>query len=152
SRVELAKTIDNMKNAESSTESLSVATDAFGGEGAQRLTTAVQNGSLSLDDLGDSLNDADGAIAATSDETQSFAEKWKTFKNDIMTQIEPAATALFDKISDGMGWIQENAIPTIKTMAEWLGKNSDWLIPLAGGIGAVVAAIKIWTVVTRIQS
>lgn len=151
SQEELGRTIEAMKNAESSTEALAIATDAFGAEGAQRLTTAVRSGSLALGDLTGALEGSDGAVAAASEQATGFAEEWQMFRNEIMNYVEPAATRLFGVISDGMKWIRNVGIPAIKEMGQWIQKNSDWLVPLAAGIGGVVAAINAWILVQKIR-
>lgn len=110
---ELAGTIDQMKNAETSTEALSIAAETFGAEGAQRLTTAVRNGSFSLEDLQGALEGTDGAIAANAKATNSLAEQWQIFKNRIMAVLEPVGTAVFDTVNNLIG-------PALDKFAGWL--------------------------------
>lgn len=172
SQEELNKTVEAMKNATTNSEALAIATEAFGAEGAQRLTTAVRSGALSLDDLTGALADSEGAIAQSSEETQSFAEKWQMFKNDILARIEPAATALFDAVAAGMGWIMDKGVPAVESFVSewrdrleptfkrvgnfitgtlipgfrdftgWLKDNAEWLKPIAVGIGTMIALWK----------
>lgn len=40
----------------------------------------------------------------------------------------------------------DTLIPAIQGLADWLGQNSDVLIPLAGFVLALVGAIKLWTI------
>lgn len=124
SKEEMARVSEAMKNAETDAEALNIATEAFGAQGAQRLTTAIRGGVLELDDLTGAFSDADGAIAASADETRSFEESWQVFKNTLKVLVEPAASVLFDLISQGMQWINDNAIPWIDRMTEaW--ENSE---------------------------
>jgi len=105
---------------------------------------------------------------------KSFADQAKDSTSGIATGMQNAQTAItrgIAKIIDAVG--QKNvsesianigkafekalgmiatAIPptlnVIKGLVDFVVKNQDWLAPIAVGIGAIVAALKIWQVVT----
>src|SRR5699024_1596902 len=95
SKVELQKVVDQMQNAETETEALAIATEHFGAEGAQRLTTAIRQGMIpSLTDLGKPLQDTEGLVGKTSDETKSFGDRLIELKNKAQVALEPLGQML----------------------------------------------------------
>src|SRR5690625_142544 len=126
---------------------IDLASQLFGTRNASQFIGALESGALAMDDLGSVAGMTEDTILGAGQETMDFAEHWQLFKNEIMTELAPAAEWLFDKISDGMSWIKDNAIPVVKDLAHWLGENSGWLTPLAATIGGIIAAIKIWSMV-----
>lgn len=140
---ELGSTVDQIANAESSTKALAIATDVFGAEGAQRMTTAIRNGSFALGDLDGALEGSAGLIKSTGEEQMSFSERWQQTMNTAMVAIEPLATAVFAALSDGL----EAAMPTLQALGEWVGANIGTIGVIAGVIGGtLVAAFVAWTV------
>lgn len=66
----------------------------------------------------------------------------------MLTKLTQWFTAqAIPKIKDLVGWIVGSLVPALASFGEWVGKNTDWLIPLVGTIGALVAGIKVWMVV-----
>lgn len=100
---ELGKTVDAIGDAETGTEALALATDVFGAEGAQRMTTAIRNGSFALEDLDGALQGADGAIAETGEATRTFGDEWGIFKNKSLDAIEPLGSAVSGALTDALG-------------------------------------------------
>ena len=97
----LAQTVEAMKNATKRGEALNIATEAFGAEGAARLTAAVRSGKLALDDLTVGLSDNEGAVQRASDATKTYAQKFDELKNKVMLLLEPLGVQLlgiFDKM------------------------------------------------------
>lgn len=121
SKEELQNVVEEIKNTEDAQEALALASDVFGAQGAQRLTTAIRNGTLELEDLTGALEDSEGAIGSASEETMSFGEHWELFKNNILVELEPLARSLFDTISDGMSFVTNTILPEF--MAGWNGED-----------------------------
>ena len=46
-------------------------------------------------------------------------------------------------------YITGTLVPGLVSFGGWLVKNRDWLIPVAAGIGAIIAAVKVWTAVSK---
>ena len=110
-RGSMSDTIEEIRTAETTTQALSIATAAFGAEGAQRMTNAIRQSGLSLENLTAGLESADGGIAALASETRTMSERLEILKNNVTDQI-----AAFGR---------------------WLGPVKD----IAGGMGAALAAI-----------
>lgn len=141
-QAELGRTVSAIAEAETSTEALAIATDIFGAEGAQRMTTAIRNGSFALDDLDGALAGSAGLIKETGEEQMSFSERWKQTMNTAMTAIEPLATSIFTALSEGL----EAAMPTLQALGEWVSENTTTIGIIAGVIGVtLVAAMVAWT-------
>lgn len=126
----LGETIDAMRNAETAQESLAIATDIFGAEGAQRMTTAVRNGSFALDDLGTGLAEAAGAVDAADEQNRTLAESFQLLQNNAMLAIEPLASEIWDTFGG-----------TVERIAQFVADNAGAFAILAGVIAAIVGII-----------
>src|SRR5699024_8189574 len=99
---------------------IDLAGEVFGTRNATQFIGAIKDGTLAMDDLASVAGMTDDTILGAGQETMHFAEKWQIFKNDILTKIEPAATRLFDAISDGMSWVMDTGVPAVQDfVAEW---------------------------------
>ena len=83
-RGSLASVISRMKEATDDARALSIATEAFGAEGAQRMTTAVRAGAFEIDELVKSLGSADGAIVQMAKETRTNTQRIKIFQRRLL--------------------------------------------------------------------
>ena len=107
-REELEKQVEAIKNAKSNTEALTIATGTFGAEGAQRMTTAIRNGTFELESLGEGLEDVDGLIAETAKETLTLSDKFGLLKTKMTEALAPFegvgyALSLMGPILMGLG-------------------------------------------------
>ncbi len=104
--------IEEIKGAESASEALNIATEAFGAEGAQRMSVAVRTGALDIGGLTASMAEQRDSILATADATATWQEKLKILRNRVLVKLEPVLTKLVEAVGD---------------LAEWLGDK----IPVA---------------------
>lgn len=140
---ELGNVIDEMKNAETETEALALATEVFGAQGAQRMVDAVRNGAIpALDDLGSGFDEASGVISDTTEDTRTIGEEFQILKNKAMVALEPLGRILID--------LAKQAIPPliegVTRVAEWfqnLSPHAQKLIVLVGGIAAAIGPLLI---------
>src|SRR5690554_3007068 len=137
SQEELQKVIESMREAETETEALAIATETFGAEGAQRLTTAVRNGAFAIDDLGEVMENSQGIIEQTAEETLTFGEKLANLKNQTMIGLEPLGEILIEMAEQ---WLPP-IIDLVTRMAEWFQNLSPQMQKAAVIAGIVVAAI-----------
>jgi len=76
---------------------------------------------------------------------------------EVMERIGVQARAAFDvfksdvlpRLKDLGKFLVGTVIPAVARFTGWLIRNRDVLIPLAAGIGAIVAAVKVWMAVTK---
>jgi hypothetical protein len=73
----LASTVDQIRTASSETRALTIATEAFGAEGAQRMTTAIRQGAFALENL-------DDLQVLRNRATQSFAPFGRVLKQALL--------------------------------------------------------------------
>lgn len=88
-RLELEKTINLISKVKTNMEALTIATDAFGAEGAQRLVTSVRNGTFVLEELDVGLDNTKGLIMETAKETLTFSDRFAMLTNRAIELLAP---------------------------------------------------------------
>lgn len=148
----LTDTVGKIESAETAQEALALATDTFGAEGAQRLTTAIRNGSFELQDFQTALGDTEGSIERTAAENRTLEESFQLLGNEAMVALEPLATELFDALIPAV----ESAGEALTDMIDWVSENEELVKGLvvvvgglAGGLLAARAAVVTFTVAQR---
>ena len=149
---------------------IDMAGKVFGTRGASQFIGAIESGALAMSDLDAMAAGAGDTILGAGADTMDFAEKWQMFKNDVLVQLEPVATRVFNAMGTAMDWIKTTALPVIKDiggeikdrlqpafeaaggfitgtlvpgfrdLVDWVKQNQEWLIPLAAAVGAMVLA------------
>ena len=148
-KVELEATIGAILNAKSHTEALTIATATFGAEGAQRMTTAVRNGTFELSSLGKMLEGTEGIIMKTSEATLQFGDKWAILKNKVMGAIAPIGDVItnvlgnaIERLSGVFDTLQKVAGPVLDLIFIKFKILQAFLSGLAGPIIAALAPLK----------
>ena len=150
SRVELSKVVDQIGTTEDAQLALSIATEAFGAEGAQRMVTAIRTGQIpSLDDLGSALANATGTLDTAAEGSQTFGQNLLELKNSIAAAVPPEALQAFGSAAllfSTMGPLL--AAINLKTIALSVSQGgataAQWLLNAAmtaNPIGLAVAAV-----------
>ena len=88
-------------------EAQGLAIELFGGRAGEQLYTALTTGGDGVDSLRKKLEDGTGTINGAAAKTEDFGESWQRLKNILITELEPAATFVFDSISTGLEDIVE---------------------------------------------
>ena len=86
--------IEQMRGASTEAEALSIATEAFGAEGAQRMTTAVRNGAFAFEDLEVAMANSSGAIMENAEATRTNTERFKMLREEVGERVAGAFAAL----------------------------------------------------------
>lgn len=139
----LAETIDSIKNAETETDALAIATEVFGTKGAAEMTQAIREGRLSVDDLSVGLSNYAGVVETTFANTQDAPDQATIALNnlklagaDLGDTMLTAATPAIEKITE-----------VIKTASEWFQNLDDdqkkTIITIAGIVAAIGPALLI---------
>lgn len=92
--------------------------------------------------LGELNKEFGGAAAAAADPAQKAQVAWKNFQEEIGLKLLPVVTKLLD-------WFQK-ILPYVIKIADWIINFAQNNKVLVGFLLAVIAAIKIWTVVQAI--
>lgn len=135
----LFNVVGQMESAENWTQALAIATEAFGAEGAQRLVTAVRDGSFALEDMVGNLNNAKGAIADNTEATTTMVDRMKMLKDEAVERVGAAVLDLAEEVFPILLPALEEAINLIDLWVDAFGflkraydSKLGWLLP--GGI------------------
>lgn len=133
--------IENFTAAGNDVAALDMAGKIFGTRGAGQFVDAVKSGQLSVEDFAAATGASSDTILGVADETADFAEQWQLFKQMLAVELAPVAERVFGAIGDSMTWLKDNAIPALREMADWVGRNKDVLSALAIGLGSVATGL-----------
>ena len=136
--------VAQIASAETETEALALASDAFGTAGA-RMTSAIRNGNLELETFGGLMGDGTGLVVAQAAATETLSDKFAILKNDLMSRLGPAAVATMEAmmvaidavvvaveatvaaIQDFAGWFDQNLMPIIRPIINLLVRWFDYM-------------------------
>ena len=93
-RTALEEQIAAIQNATTDTEALNLATEAFGAEGAQRLSIAIRNGAFDLDEMVGSLENASGAVLQNAEDTRTATERFAMMRREVGEKLAGAFQSL----------------------------------------------------------
>ena len=117
--------VAQIASAETETEALALAADAFGTAGA-RMTSAIRNGNLELETFGGLMGDGTGLVDAQAAATETLSDKFAILKNDLMSRLGPAAVATMEAMMvaiDGVVIAVEATVAAIQEFAGWFDEN-----------------------------
>ena len=137
----LSEMEDSIKNASSSTEAITTATELFGSKSAAAIATAVRDGRLSFEELGTTMSDFEGNVNSTFENTLDGPDKFNQLIQDVKTEFATALDEFFTEyepeITEFTDSIINDVIPSLKDGLGWLLEN----IPLVSGVvGTLTAA------------
>lgn len=102
----LWESVDAIQNAASGTDALAIATEIFGAKAAGDMVDTIRAGKFGLDQLVDSMMNADGAILETAASTADWGEKWTVFKNKMTVALAPIG----EKMMGGLGKAMDSVV------------------------------------------
>lgn len=114
-KVALEEMVAAMGDAETTTDALNLATDAFGSEGAQRLTNAIRSGNFDLETYNGLLGEGAGLVGEQAAATETFGQKLSKFKNQVLVALAPAAEIVFEAVGNAIDDLQ----PYIDRFGVW---------------------------------
>lgn len=158
--------IEKFTAAGNDVEALNLAGKMFGTRGAGQFVDAVKSGQLAVDDFVSATGASSDTILGVAGETADFAEQWQLFKQMLAVELAPVAERVFGAVGDSMTWLKDNALPALREMADWVGRNKDVLTALAIAVGsmasgialartgllAFTAAQRVWNIVTLLST
>ena len=155
----LERVSEQIKSAGSASEANALAIELFGARAGPDMAAAIREGRFEIDELVGTLENSEGAIASTSEATESIGEKFTKFKNRMFVALEPVATLIFDKVgkafervapyiekfaADAAVWIEEVFIPAVQDMQPTLERVWEIIIEVARVITEVLGAAFTW--------
>ena len=129
--------IVSIREAETDTEALTIATETFGAEGAQRMTSAIRTGILpSLSELDSQYENTEGRTEAVYEATVTLGDRLAMLKDRALALVGPVGDA-----AAGLGSVATGAAlvgPQIVSAGAAIGTK---LLPLLSGPLGLVAVI-----------
>jgi len=145
----LQEMIDGIQNAETDSEGLALAVDAFGAGAGIRFKDAIDKGVFSLGDMLKAMEDSGGVLAELGETTLTMSDKFDIMKNrakDALVPIGKFATALgpiaimAPAIATGIAAMASSQL--VATAATWLQTAATAALNVAmGPIGLIILGI-----------
>lgn len=140
----MAEIEDKIKNASSSTDAITTATELFGSKAGAAIATAVRDGKLSFDELGTAMSDFEGNVESTFEDTEDAPDKFALAVQNIKTQLADVVDRLMKdyapQIEKAFDKVTNEIIPKIEDGVKWLIDNLPNIgAAIAGITGALIA-------------
>ncbi len=132
--------MDEIKDAPDILTATDIAADAFGAKVGGKVADDIRAGHFEVDEWVEALQDADGIVDNTADETETFGEKVKTAMNKATNAVAPFGDTLISSFESAL----EAALPVIDVvanMAEGFSNMDPALQTTIIAILAVIAAV-----------
>ncbi|MGP4074194.1 phage tail tape measure protein, partial [Piscibacillus sp. B03] len=138
SREELENIVETIVETEDKQKALSLATETFGAEGAQRLMTAIRNRAIpAFDELAEGAEGAKGSIETTAEETKTMGEEFAEIRNKAIRGLKPAGEILLTVARDHLPPLIEG----VTNLAEWFDEldtsTQKTILSTAGFVAAI---------------
>lgn len=134
---ELRDNVAAIKNANSETEALKIATNLFGKSGAAAMSQAIRENRLELGNLDGSLNDTAGTVDKTFEATISAPEKMKVALNGVKLESSELAALAMDMLAPALKKLT-NTIKTLTAKFNSLDESEKKTILKIAGIVAAI--------------
>lgn len=137
----LRRTVDEIKNAGSTSEANALALELFGARAGPDMAAAIREGRFEIGSLVDSLSSSTETIAGAVKETSTLSGKFGVLRNKVSLAIAPLASGFYNavnglagvvlpKLADGIGFVAGK----IEVLVGWIGQAKDAVV--AGFNGA----------------
>lgn len=133
----LAETESKIKNAKTSTEALTAASEIFGTKGASVMVDAIKKGTLNLSDLSKQAKDAGGSVKNTFEATEDPIDKMKTASNNAKIALADISSTIQGMLAPML----ESVVSKLRGVVEWFQQLSPQQKEMAVKIAAIAAAI-----------
>ena len=145
-----------IKNAGSSTEAMSKASELFGSKSAPAVVSAIRDGRLSFEELGSSMDDFSGNVESTFEETKDAPYELQLGIQNVKTKLGEVAGEIMEKykpqIEGFIDTIINKWIPNLERGVEWFINNLPLIEAAIVGITTALIAFKAASVITAIIS
>lgn len=142
---------DSIKNAGSSTEAITIATELFGAKAGASIANAVRDGNLSFAELGTAMTDFEGNVNQTFEDTLDAPDKLALAMQNVRIELAGMAGQLMEEfgpqIEEAFAYVEDTLIPTLKDAIEWAMNNLPEIASAIAGIGTAMAAMKVVSMV-----
>ena len=137
---------ESIKNAKTSTEAITTATELFGSKSGAAIAAAVRDGRLSFEELGTSMKDFEGSVNTTFENTLDGPDKFNQLIQDVKTEFAGALDEFFTEyepeITEFTDSIINEVIPDLKDGLGWLLRNIPLITGVVGALTTAFVAFK----------
>ncbi len=174
----IAQSLQNTYGRMSAPERIAALKKAFGTDAFRAAAILSEMGARGISKFTKATSDQKAASDLARVGTEGYAGALEQFKGSVETlqvqvgaKLLPALAALFrwlaqdgynaavrfgtwfaanilPTVRDFAGFVRSDVVPALRSLGGWIVRNQEWLVPLAAGIGAIIAALKVWRVVT----
>ncbi len=124
---------EEIKNAGSSGEANSKALELFGAKAGPDMAAAIREGRFEIDDLLGTITGGSDTLKNAATDTATWRGQWTKFTHYAENTLEPAATAVFGVINDGLsggitmvkGWVDAFKDGGIDGLFDQMGTDFD---------------------------
>ena len=112
---------EKIKNAGSEAQATAIANELFGARAGSTMAAAIRNGTLSIDELTQSLMENQETISGAAEDTYDFAETFQLLKQKAEVTLQPLANTIFNafsQIAPIIGNVFEEIGPIIEDVTE----------------------------------
>lgn len=116
---------DEIKNASTESEATGIAFELFGQRAGIDMARAIREGRFEIDDLVTAISTGSDTITQADQDTRDFSEAWDIFYNNVLLKLEPVATTVFEGIAGAMeraAPIAEDLVTKLEPVATALGQ------------------------------
>jgi TP901 family phage tail tape measure protein len=124
----------------------------FGSDAFRAAAILAREGSAGIDKYTKATSNLGAAQDLAKTATEGYAGAWEQFKGSIETAQIQIGTKLLPVLTTVFDYLSTHVVPTLGTFTDFLMRNQNVIVPLAAGIASVVAAVKIYTTVTKIAA
>lgn len=143
---------ESIRNAGSSTEAITIATELFGTKAGASIANAVRDGNLSFAELGTAMADFEGNVNQTFENTLDAPDKLALAMQGVRVELADMAGQLMEEfgpqIEQAFAYVKDELIPTLKDAITWAMNNLPEIASAIAGIGTAMAAMKVVSMVT----
>lgn len=133
----LKLTIDNIKNASSETEALSIAQEVFGTKGAAEMSKAIREGRIDIESLSTSMDEYGNVVSNTFEATQDPWDQATIAMNNLKLAGADLGTSLLSTLQPMI----TKVVDKVKEFTQWFKNLDDGTKQIIIKIGLLVAAI-----------
>ena len=149
----------SIKNAKTSTEAITIASELFGDKAGAAIAKAVRDGKLSFADLGTAMSDFEGNVESTFENTLDAPDKFALALQGLRTDLAGIVGDLMEKYAPQI----ESVINAIKGVAEgffnvvegaidFFINNGDTIIAILTGIATAVGVYLAYTTAVTVMT
>ena len=129
---------ERIKGTKDESEALVIATEAFGAEGAQRMTNFLREGGSLMQGLSLEAAEATGQLELMAEESETIGEKFQRMKNNLTASLSEVAAPALEALVPVIITLVDALLPVLVPLLEQVGEIFQ---NLAEPIGMAVAAL-----------